>query len=123
VINFDFLTFQPKCENYLPDHHGQYGDIEVTIAKVIQKKGYVVRHLHLKVCLCVRERERVISVTSVESVIMVGHVSLTAICLQFNSIQFNSIQFNFINPNGNYKLLSLLRTIEQELKKKPNSID
>jgi hypothetical protein len=34
-------------------------------------------------------------------------------------IQFNSIQFNFINPNGNYKLLSLLRTIEQELKKKP----
>jgi hypothetical protein len=37
-------------------------------------------------------------------------------------IQFNSIQFNFINPNGNYKLLLLLRTIEQELKK-PNSID
>jgi hypothetical protein len=37
---------------------------------------------------------------------------------KFNSIQFNSIQFNFINPNGTYKLLSLLRTIEQELKKK-----
>jgi hypothetical protein len=34
-----------------------------------------------------------------------------------HQIQFNSIQFNFINPNGNYKLLSLLRTIEQELKK------
>ncbi|KAK7481506.1 hypothetical protein BaRGS_00027268 [Batillaria attramentaria] len=39
---------KPKCENYLPEHHGVYGDIEVTIAKVIQKKGYVLRHIHLK---------------------------------------------------------------------------
>ncbi|KAL8565342.1 hypothetical protein ACOMHN_029037 [Nucella lapillus] len=39
---------KPKCENYLPEHYGIYGDIEVTVTKVIQKKGYVVRHLHLK---------------------------------------------------------------------------
>jgi hypothetical protein len=39
--------------------------------------------------------------------------------IKTNSIQFNSIQFNFINPNGHYKLLLLLRTIEQELKKTP----
>jgi hypothetical protein len=45
------------------------------------------------------------------------------VVIEVHSIQFNSIQFSFINPNGNYKLLSLLRTIEQELKKKTNSID
>ncbi|XP_070200024.1 receptor-type tyrosine-protein phosphatase R-like [Littorina saxatilis] len=39
---------KPKCENYLPENHGVYGDIEVTVAKIIQKRGYVVRHLHLK---------------------------------------------------------------------------
>ena len=44
---------QPKCENYLPEHYGIYGDVEVTIAKIIQKKGYVVRHLHLKVCVLI----------------------------------------------------------------------
>ncbi|XP_025087160.1 receptor-type tyrosine-protein phosphatase R-like isoform X2 [Pomacea canaliculata] len=39
---------KPKCENYLPDHRGLYGDVEVTIVKIIQKKGYVVRHIQMK---------------------------------------------------------------------------
>ena len=49
TVHCFLVHLQPKCEDYLPEHYGVYGDIEVTVAKIIQKKGYVVRHLHLKV--------------------------------------------------------------------------
>ncbi|GAB1607980.1 receptortyrosineR-likeproteintype phosphatase non-receptor type 5-like [Argonauta hians] len=37
-----------KCENYLPEKFGCYGDIEVSVEKVTQRPGYVVHQLILK---------------------------------------------------------------------------
>ncbi|KAH9499952.1 hypothetical protein Btru_076002 [Bulinus truncatus] len=40
--------FQSKCENYLPERWGVYGDVEVVIDKIVYKRGYVVRHITLR---------------------------------------------------------------------------
>ncbi|XP_059177382.1 receptor-type tyrosine-protein phosphatase R-like [Physella acuta] len=39
---------KPKCENYLPERWGVYGDVEVVIEKIICKKGFIVRHITLR---------------------------------------------------------------------------
>ncbi|KAH9499955.1 hypothetical protein Btru_076005 [Bulinus truncatus] len=37
-----------KCENYLPERWGVYGDVEAVIDKIVYKRGYVVRHITLR---------------------------------------------------------------------------
>ncbi|XP_041367700.1 tyrosine-protein phosphatase non-receptor type 7-like [Gigantopelta aegis] len=39
---------KPKCENYLPERYGIFGDIEVFVEKIIEKNGYILRHLTLR---------------------------------------------------------------------------
>ncbi|KAK6190306.1 hypothetical protein SNE40_002207 [Patella caerulea] len=39
---------KPKCENYLPDTTAMFGDIEVTVDRVINRNGFEVRHLTLR---------------------------------------------------------------------------
>ncbi|GFT24328.1 receptor-type tyrosine-protein phosphatase R [Nephila pilipes] len=37
-----------KCEPYIPDYQDRYGDIEVTVMRVIPREGYTVRELFLR---------------------------------------------------------------------------
>ncbi|XP_035825940.1 tyrosine-protein phosphatase non-receptor type 5 [Aplysia californica] len=39
---------KPKCENYLPERWGVFGDVEVVIDKSLCKKGYILRHITLR---------------------------------------------------------------------------
>ncbi|XP_071099490.1 tyrosine-protein phosphatase non-receptor type 5-like [Haliotis cracherodii] len=39
---------KPKCENYLTERYGIFGDVEVTVDKAIERNGYEIRHLHLR---------------------------------------------------------------------------
>ena len=45
---------QTKCENYLPEDSETwcaFGDIEVKVDRVINKQGYTLRHLLLRVSI------------------------------------------------------------------------
>lgn len=48
---------QSKCENYLPEKIGGYGDIEVTVDKVAQRPGYLMHFLTLR---CKGEAHKVV---------------------------------------------------------------
>ncbi|GFR16572.1 receptor-type tyrosine-protein phosphatase R, partial [Trichonephila clavata] len=37
-----------KCEPYIPDYQDRYGDVEVTVMRVIPREGYTVRELFLR---------------------------------------------------------------------------
>lgn len=49
IINIFLSATQSKCENYLPEKIGGYGDIEVTVDKVAQRPGYLMHFLTLRV--------------------------------------------------------------------------
>ncbi|KAK3792491.1 hypothetical protein RRG08_057143 [Elysia crispata] len=39
---------KPKCENYLPEKWGVFGEVEVIIDSIVPKRGYVLRHITLR---------------------------------------------------------------------------
>lgn len=52
VYNTCVLSTQTKCENYLPEESETwctFGDIEVKVDRIIDKQGYILRHLLLRV--------------------------------------------------------------------------
>ena len=38
-----------KCEPYIPAYSAKYGEVQVTVKQVLEKNGYSIRQLHLKV--------------------------------------------------------------------------
>ena len=44
-----YLFSQPKCENYLPEKWGVFGEVEVVIDSIVPKRGHVLRHITLRV--------------------------------------------------------------------------
>ena len=38
-----------KCEPYIPAYSARYDDVQVTVKQVIEKNGYTIRQIHLKV--------------------------------------------------------------------------
>lgn len=54
MYNTCILSTQTKCENYLPEESETwcaFGDIEVKVDRIIDKQGYVLRHLLLRVSM------------------------------------------------------------------------
>ena len=45
------ILFQIKCESYLPDVHGKFGDIEVFINSMEERDGFTIRNLTINVSI------------------------------------------------------------------------
>ena len=45
----NFFTLQVKCESYLPDICGKYGEIDVLVTDITEREGYTIRQITLKV--------------------------------------------------------------------------
>ena len=44
---------QNKCEGYLPEEQGTFGEIEVTVNSISEREGYILRQLTLKVFISI----------------------------------------------------------------------
>ena len=42
-------VLQTKCESYIPDRYAKFGDIEVSLTGVVERSGYTLRNISLKV--------------------------------------------------------------------------
>lgn len=51
------LSLQTKCESYLPERYGVYGNIEVFVHSTSEGDGYILRQLTLKVSACFHDNE------------------------------------------------------------------
>ena len=43
------ITFQTKCECYLPERDGTFGDVRVQVKDISERDSYIIRHLTLTV--------------------------------------------------------------------------